>query len=264
MMTVIAQSSSPITVPGSRPNIQFVAPLASGQWTMPAGDYGNTRFSPLDSINTRNVQNLHVVATASTGIPHGHEGQPLVVNNTLYVVTPFPNNLIALDLTKPGFPQKWIFRPNPDIRSVGIACCDIVNRGASFADGKIIYNTLDAHTVAVDANTGKEVWRTAVGDIKIGETTTMAPVVVRHMVYAGISGGELGVRGRLIAMDVKSGKSCGERGTAIPTRTPSSVRISNRSTQRIKARIWGLRHGRQVSGSSVAVRYGVGFHTTPS
>ena len=134
---------------------------------MPAGDYGNTRFSPLDKINTHNVQNLHVVATTSTGIPHGHEGQPLVVNNTLYMVTPFPNNLIALDLTKPGFPQKWIFRPNPDIRSVGIACCDIVNRGASFADGKIIYNTLDAHTVAVDANTGKEVWRTAVGDIKI-------------------------------------------------------------------------------------------------
>jgi lanthanide-dependent methanol dehydrogenase len=199
-------ANGPITVPGARANIQVVSPLASGQWTMPAGDYGNTRFSPLDSINTRNVQNLHVVTTTSTGIPHGHEGQPLVVNNTLYIVTPFPNNLIALDLTKPGFPQKWIFRPNPDIRSVGIACCDIVNRGASFADGKIIYNTLDAHTVAVDANTGKEVWRTAVGDIKIGETTTMAPVVVRNMVYAGISGGELGVRGRLIAMDLKSGK----------------------------------------------------------
>lgn len=204
--TSSAQKSGPITVPGSQPNIQLVAPLASGQWTMPAGDYGNTRFSPLDNINTRNVQNLHVVSTASTGIPHGHEGQPLVVNDTLYIVTPFPNNLIALDLTKPGFPQKWIFRPNPDIRSVGVACCDIVNRGASFADGKIIYNTLDAHTVAVDANTGKEVWRTAVGDIKIGETTTMAPVVVRNMVYAGISGGEMGVRGRLIAMDLKSGK----------------------------------------------------------
>ena len=196
----------PITVPGSLPNIHLVSPLANGQWTMPAGDYGNTRFSPLDKINTHNVQNLHVVATTSTGIPHGHEGQPLVVNNTLYLVTPFPNNLIALDITKPGFPQKWIFHPNPDNRAVGIACCDIVNRGASFADGKVIYNTLDDHTVAVDANTGKEIWRTAVGDVKFGETTTMAPVVVRNMVYAGISGGELGVRGRLIAMDLKSGK----------------------------------------------------------
>ena len=193
------------TVPGSLPNIHIVSPVAAGEWTMPAGDYGNTRFSPLDKINTQNVQNLRVVATASTGIPHGHEGQPLMVNNTLYIVTPFPNNLIALDITKPGFPQKWIFHPEPDVRSVGVACCDIVNRGASYADGKIIYNTLDDHTVGVDANTGQKVWETAVGDIKFGETTTMAPVVVRNMVYAGISGGEMGVRGRLIAMDLKTG-----------------------------------------------------------
>jgi PQQ-dependent dehydrogenase (methanol/ethanol family) len=205
--TALAQTNSkPITVPGSQPNINLIAPVANGQWTMPAGDYGNTRFSPLDKINTGNVQNLHVVATAATGIPHGFEGQPLVVNNTLYIVTPYPNNLIALDITKPGFPQKWIFHPDPDIRSVGVACCDIVNRGASFADGKIIYNTLDAHTVAVDANTGQKVWETEVGDIKFGETTTMAPIVVKNIVIAGNSGGELGVRGRITAMDLKSGK----------------------------------------------------------
>ncbi len=200
--SVNAQTS----VPGSLPDIHLVAPVANGQWTMPAGDYGNTRFSPLDKITTKNVQKLHVVAMASTGIPHGHEGQPLVVNNTLYIVTPFPNNLIALDMTKPGFPQKWIFHPNPDVRSVGIACCDVVNRGASYADGKIIYNTLDDHTVAVDANNGQKVWETAVGDIKFGETTTMAPIVVRNMVYTGISGGELGIRGRLVSMDLKTGK----------------------------------------------------------
>jgi glucose dehydrogenase len=152
-------------IPGELPGIRMVSPAAAGQWTMPAGDYGNTRFSPLNLINTQNVKNLHVVTTMSTGIPHGHEGQPLVVNDTMYVVTPFPNNLIALDLTKPGFPQKWIFHPNPAIAAVGVACCDVVNRGASYADGKIIYNTLDDHTVAVDANTGKLVWDTAVGDI---------------------------------------------------------------------------------------------------
>ena len=165
-------------VPGALPNLHLVSPVANGQWTMPAGDYGNTRFSTLAQINTGNVQNLHVVSNFATGIPHGHEGGPLVVGSTLYMVTPFPNNLIALDLTKPGFPQKWIFHPNPDITAVGIACCDIVNRGASYVDGKIIYNTLDAHTVAVDADTGKLVWRTKVGDTHYGETTTMAPVVV--------------------------------------------------------------------------------------
>src|SRR5919198_542860 len=106
----------------------------------------------------------------------------------MYTVTPFPNNLIAVDLTKPGGALKWTFQPNPDPRAMGIACCDVVNRGASYADGKIIYNTLDAHTVAVDAESGKEVWRTKVGDINVGETTTMAPLVVKNLVIVGNSG----------------------------------------------------------------------------
>lgn len=192
-------------IPGALPGIHLVSPVPNGQWTLPAGDYANTRYSPLSQINTTNVQNLHVTATASTGIPHGHEGQPLVVDGTLYIVTPFPNNLIALDITQPGFPQKWVFKPNPDIRSQGVACCDIINRGASYADGKVIYNTLDDHTVAVDAKTGEKVWETAVGDIKFGETTTMAPLVVKDRVFVGDSGGELGVRGRLTALDLKTG-----------------------------------------------------------
>lgn len=205
--SALAQTSGMTSnTPGALPNVHIVSPVADGQWMMPAGDYGNTRYSPLDKINTGNVQNLHVVGTFSTGIPHGHEGAPLVVGSTLYIVTPFPNNLIALDLTQPGFPQKWIFEPHPDITSVGIACCDVVNRGASYADGKIIYNTLDAHTVAVDANTGKLAWKTQVGDIRYGETTTMAPIVAKDVVIVGNSGGELGVRGQLTGLDVKTGK----------------------------------------------------------
>ncbi len=199
-------SGSTTDVPGALPGIHIISPVAAGQWTMPAGDYGNTRYSPLNQINTTNVQNLHISATMSTGIPHGHEGGPLVVGTTMYVVTPFPNNLIALDLTQPGFPQKWIFHPNPDPAAQGVACCDTVNRGASYADGKIIYNTLDAHTVAVDAATGAEVWRTQFGDIHYGETSTMAPVVVKNVVLVGDAGGELGVRGRLTALDLKTGK----------------------------------------------------------
>ena len=162
-------------VPGALPGIHLITPVPNGQWIHPAGDYANTRYSPLSIINTTNVQNLHMVSSFSVGIPHGFEGQPLVVGDTLYMVTPYPNNLIALDLTKPGFPQKWIYQPHPDNRSVGIACCDVVNRGADYADGKIIYNTLDAHTVAVDAKTGKLVWETQVGDTNLGETITALP-----------------------------------------------------------------------------------------
>jgi PQQ-dependent dehydrogenase (methanol/ethanol family) len=111
-----------------------------------------------------------------------------------------------VDLTKPGGAIKWIFEPHPDPRAVGIACCDVVNRGASFANGKIIYSLLDAHVVAVDAATGHEAWRTKVGDINVGETMTGAPLIVKNKVIVGNSGGELGVRGYVAALDVDSGK----------------------------------------------------------
>jgi len=211
-------------IPGALPNIHLVSPVANGQWTMPAGDYGNIRYSPLNRINSTNVQNMHVVGTMSTGIPHGHEGGPLVVGSTMYVVTPYPNKLIALDLAKPGYPAKWTFDPHPDITSVGIACCDVVNRGASYADGKIIYATLDATVVAVDANTGQQAWRTTVGDIHYGETVTMAPIVVKDIVFVGNSGGELGVRGKLTALDAKTGKI---KWTAFSTGSDSDVRIGS-------------------------------------
>jgi len=207
LLPCAAQNNAGTTnVPGQLPSIHLVSPVADGQWTLPAGDYANTRFSPLDQINTKNVNNLKIVGTMSTGIPHGHEGQPLVVNGTMYVVTPFPNDLIALDLSKPGFPMKWKYEPRPDPQSQGIACCDVVNRGASFGDGKIVYATLDNHIVAVDANSGKEVWRTLVGDINVGETTTGAPLIVKNVVITGDSGGELGVRGKVIGLDLKTGK----------------------------------------------------------
>ena len=201
-----AQQGSTTTIPGAMQSIHFVSPVPDGQWTLPAGDYANTRFSPLDQINTQNVNNLKIIGTMSTGIPHGHEGQPLVVNGTLYVVTPFPNDLIALDLTKPGFPMKWKYEPRPDPQAQGVACCDVVNRGASYADGKIVYATLDNHIVAVDANSGMEVWRTLVGDINFGETTTGAPLVVKNVVITGDAGGELGVRGKVVGLDLKTGK----------------------------------------------------------
>jgi lanthanide-dependent methanol dehydrogenase len=177
-----------------------------GQWTMAAKDYANTRYSGLAQINTGNVKSLKLAWTFSTGTLNGHEAAPLVVGDTMYVVTPFPNILYALDLTQPGAPVKWTYKPNPDPSSQGVACCDVVNRGAAYADGKIFYNTLDAHTVAVDAATGALVWNTRVGDINRGETTTMAPIVVKGKVLVGNSGGEMGVRGWLTALDAASGR----------------------------------------------------------
>jgi PQQ-dependent dehydrogenase (methanol/ethanol family) len=177
-----------------------------GQWTMPAKDYASTRFSTLNQINTGNIANLKLAWTFSTGLTRGHEAAPLIVNNTMYIVTPFPNILYALDLTKPGAPMKWQYNPKPSPSSQGVACCDVINRGAFYWNGKIYYATLDLNAVAVDANTGQQVWKTKLGDINLGESVTMAPLVVKGKVLVGNSGGEFGVRGWLTAVDADSGK----------------------------------------------------------
>src|ERR1043166_2792762 len=177
-----------------------------GQWPMPAKNYSSTRFSGLNEINSGNAQNLKLAWTFSTGVLRGHEAAPIVVNNTMYIVTPYPNIVYALDLTQPGAPLKWKFEPNPASASQGVACCDFVNRGLVYYDNRIYFNTLDDQTIALDAATGSEVWRTKVGEINLGESITMAPLVVNGKVLVGNSGGEFGVRGWLTALDAGSGK----------------------------------------------------------
>ena len=125
-----------------------------GQWTISAKDYANTRFSGLDQINTSNIGNLKVAWTFSTGIDRGQEAAPIVVGDTMYVVTPYPNQLYALDLKNNGA-TKWRYDPAPDSSSQGVACCDVVNRGAVYSNGKVFINTLDGNTCAVDAATGE-------------------------------------------------------------------------------------------------------------
>jgi PQQ-dependent dehydrogenase (methanol/ethanol family) len=190
----------------SRPQQAMPIPSEDGQWPMVGKDYQNRRFSGLDQVTTANVAQLKVAWTFSTGVNKGHEGPPLVVNDTLYVVTPFPNNAYAFDLHNPGGPPKWTYKPRPSPASQGVACCDVVNRGPALSDGKLIFNTLDAQTVAVDAASGREVWKVRLGDINHGESRTMAPLVVKGKVLVGNSGGEFGVRGWLTALEASNGK----------------------------------------------------------
>ncbi len=173
---------------------------------MPGANTGLTRYSSLSDINTENVAKLQPAFTFSMGVDRGEESAPLVVGDTLYALTPYPNILYALDLSKPGAPLKWKYEPHPLAASQGVACCDVVNRGASFANGRVFFNTLDGNTIAVDANSGAEIWRTQMANIKIGETMTMAPLLAKDKVLVGDSGGEMGVRGWIAALDQGSGK----------------------------------------------------------
>ena len=195
-----------------------------GQWTRPAKSYASLRFSQLAEITAGNVAQLRPAWSYETGVLRGHEEAPLVVNGTMYIVTPFPNELHALDLRRSGA-IRWIYRPKPASAAQGVACCDVVNRGPVYADGKIVFNTLDAHVVAVDAASGREVWKTKVGDINRGETMTMAPLVVRNIVLVGNSGGEMGVRGWLKGLDLASGSV---RWTAYSTGPDRDVLIGPR------------------------------------
>jgi PQQ-dependent dehydrogenase (methanol/ethanol family) len=193
-----------------------------GEWFHQASDYALTRYSPLAQLTAQNVGQLHAAWTYSTGRLQGHEGTPLVVGNTMYIVTPLPDEAVALDLTKQGA-VKWKHVPDVNPWAEGIACCDVVNRGWAYGDGKLVYNVLDGHTIALDANDGHELWRTRVADINIGETTTMAPVIVKDEVIVGNSGGEMGARGWIAALSLADGK---ERWRAYTTGPDSDVKIT--------------------------------------
>lgn len=177
----------------------------AADWVMPTGDYKNQRYSTLAQIDKGNVGDLKVAWTFSTGVLRGHEGGPLIIGSTMYVHTPFPNIVYALDLDNDGV-IKWKYVPKQDPDTIPVMCCDTVNRGVAYGDGKIILHQADTTVVALNANTGEVVWKASNGDPKVGETGTNAPMVVKDKVIIGISGGEFGVRGSVTAYDLKTGK----------------------------------------------------------
>jgi PQQ-dependent dehydrogenase (methanol/ethanol family) len=184
--------------------------LAADQknWPMASRDYANTRYSSLDQINVQNASQLKLAWSFSVGVARGQEAAPLVIDGVMYVVAPYdgprPNQVFALDAATGEL--KWSYAPKPDVAAKGVACCDVVTRGLAYDNGKIFLNTLDNHMVALDARTGVEKWVTKLGDINLGETITMAPLAVKGKVLAGNSGGEMGVRGWLTAVDQNTGR----------------------------------------------------------
>ena len=174
-------------------------------WVMPNGNYSSTRYSPLSQINKDNVGQLKVAWTFSTGVLRGHEGGPLVIGDVLYFNGPFPNPVFALDLNDDGR-VIWKHEPKQDPSVIPVMCCDTVNRGVAYGDGKIILAQADTTVTALDARTGEVVWQVVNGDPSKGETMTSAPLVYKDKVYVGISGGEFGVRGHLTAYSLADGK----------------------------------------------------------
>jgi len=173
-------------------------------WAMWGGNYEGQRYSPLSQVNRDNVKDLQVAWTFSTGVLRGHEGGPLVIGDTLYVHTPFPNKVFSINL--PDQTINWSYTPKQDPDTIPVMCCDTVYRGLAYADGRIFLQQADTTLVALDAKSGKVLWKTVNGDPKKGSTNTNSPIVIKDKVYTGISGGEFGVRGFLAAYNVADGK----------------------------------------------------------
>ncbi|WP_394179241.1 lanthanide-dependent methanol dehydrogenase XoxF5 [Yoonia maritima] len=174
------------------------------QWAIQTGDYANQRYSELDQINKDNVGDLQVAWTFSTGVLRGHEGSPLVIGDVMYVHTPFPNIVYALDLTDEG-KIIWKYEPKQDPDVIPVMCCDTVNRGVAYADGKIFLHQADTTVVALNADTGAVEWSVMNGDAAVGETNTATVLPVGDKVIVGISGGEFGVRGSVTAYNIADG-----------------------------------------------------------
>ncbi len=173
-------------------------------WAHPRGDHTNQAYSKLTQINQGNVKNLKAAWTFATGVNRGHEGSPVVVGNMMYVHTAFPNNIYALDLNDN---QKivWSYFPKQDPSVQAVLCCDNVNRGLGYGDGKIFLQQNDGTLVALDAASGKKVWDVKNTDPKVGATNTNAPHVIKDKVLTGCSGAEFGVRCFIQAYNIKDG-----------------------------------------------------------
>lgn len=179
----------------------------AGQWPISGRSYSGWNYSPLDQINVDNVRHLQVVWTFQTGVMDSHEAEPLVVGDTMFVVTPKPNTVYALDLRRDGV-IKWSYRAEqPELQTaIARACCGAQTRGIAYGDGKVFLATLDGQLIALDAETGAVVWKQQNADLSIGETMTTAPFVVHNNVIVGVAGGEYGVRGHITAYDIDTGE----------------------------------------------------------
>jgi PQQ-dependent dehydrogenase (methanol/ethanol family) len=179
---------------------------ASGKdWSTPAGSLNGERFSTLNQITAQNVGKLQVAWTFSTGVLRGHEGAPLVVGDVMYVHAPFPNTVYALDLNNDG-KILWKYEPKQDPNVIPVMCCDTVNRGVAYGDGKIFLHQADTTLAALDAKTGKLLWAVKTDDPTKGATGTDAPLVVGNKVFVGVSGGEFGVHAWFAAFSTTDGK----------------------------------------------------------
>jgi alcohol dehydrogenase (cytochrome c) len=175
------------------------------EWPVYGGDTANTRYSTLEKITPGNVGTLKVAWALQLGSLRSQESTPLVVGDTLYVTSSHgPKHVFAVDARTGAV--RWRYSPEVPPGIDQFACCDVNNRGVAHANGKIFVGRLDGHLVALDAKTGKELWKSQIVDFTQGSVITSPPTIVKNLVISGFGGGEYGARGFIAALDQETGK----------------------------------------------------------
>jgi quinohemoprotein ethanol dehydrogenase len=191
-------------------------------WRYYGNDLANTRYQDIDQINPSNVADLEPAWVFHTGVlgdpAAKFEASPLIVDGTMYVSSGH-DDVFALDPVTGE--QKWAYHPEADMPPLDqlSICCGRDSRGVAYGDGLIFIARLDAKLVALDAQTGEEVWKTTVGDWRDGYTLTLAPQYADGKVIVGLSGGEFQVRGRVVAYDARTGRQQWVFHTTLPGTT---------------------------------------------
>jgi PQQ-dependent dehydrogenase (methanol/ethanol family) len=181
-----------------------VAKVKDVEWTRNGGNADEQRYSTLTQVTADNVGKLGLAWFADVAERGGYQSTPLVIDGVIYMTAPW-SSLYAFDARSGK--QLWKVDPKaPREMAATSICCNISNRGAAYADGKIIWGTIDGRLMAVDAKSGKKVWEARVADPKLQYSITGAPRIADGLVYIGVGGAEFYTRGFLVAHDVKTGK----------------------------------------------------------
>jgi alcohol dehydrogenase (cytochrome c) len=184
-----------ILLPWSAVTAQDAAP--GGEWLSFNKGLHGQRYSPLKQITTANASRLGQVCRVQIDGPGSYHAGLIVQGDTIYTAT--PRETVALDATTCALRWKFDYRPEEEQ-------CGGSNRGVALLDGRVYRGTCDGRMIALDAATGRLLWKSVLAWPQIGESTTAAPLAWQGVVYMGIGGSELGVRGRVVALDAATGK----------------------------------------------------------
>ncbi len=249
LLTVACLAATILTANGraSSPSPDASHPK-DGEWPSYGRDYAEQRFSPLKEISAANISKLGLAWFYDFRVGRGVQGTPLMVNGVLYATSAW-SIVYALD-AKTG-KELWVFDPQADRIQGAKACCDVVNRGVAYLDGRIFVGAIDGRLIGLDAKTGSVLWQTQTVDTTQPYVITGAPRAAKGMVFIGNSGADLGVRGYASAYDARSGKLVWRFYTVPgdPSKGPDGA--ASDSVMPMAAKTWNGQWWRQGGGGSV-------------